>query len=269
MSLAATFFTALSGGVALNAALMKPSEVRPGVWRTMGGLCAVAAGVGLLLLLLIGGPEGTPSDSSQGLRGGLIGAAAVAAVGALIRPGRAAQLALAACAIAAGLAFAVPLLSLGGSAATAGMAGPEVFGAETAFFRLAADLTAMAVLGAALASMILGHWYLVGEGMPLGPLRRLAAAYGIAVVARIVTLIAGFWMLPGLGALFGSAEAFLRGGGVGLTAVLAFGMILPPILALGARSVLRIPNTQAATGLLYVACIAAIICDLSARGAGL
>ena len=53
MSMAATFFTALAGGVAANAALMKPEEVRPGVWRTMGGLCAVAAGLGLALTFLI------------------------------------------------------------------------------------------------------------------------------------------------------------------------------------------------------------------------
>ncbi|MHC5022210.1 MAG: hypothetical protein ACYTGX_19345 [Planctomycetota bacterium] len=269
MSLAAGFFAALAGGVAGSSALMDSEKVRPGVWRTMAALVAVAAGVSLAIILLAAGPAGAPYGSSQGLRGGLVGAAIVAAGVALAWPGRAARLSLAGGAIAAGAAFVVPLLSLGGGAAIAGSEGAADPVSQSVLLRGAAELTAMAVLGAALASMILGHWYLVGDGMPLGPFRRLAAAYGIAVVLRIITLVIGLVMLPGLGEMLGSAEAFLRGGGVGLTAVLAFGMILPPILALGARSVLRIPNTQAATGLLYVACIAAIICDLSARGAGL
>jgi len=243
MSIAAAFFTALSGGVAGSAALMKPSEVRPGVWRTMGALSAVSAGIGLG----IGVMASPAAGPSQGLIGAVVGVAVAGAAGALARPGRVAQLSLTVCALAAATALVLPLLS------------PATESAAGRWFEVPAALTAMAVLGAALASMTLGHWYLVGEGMPLAPYKRLAAAYGIAVILRIITLIAGFTMLPDLGAIFGSAEAFLRAGGVGLCAVVAFGMILPPILAVGARSTLRIPNTQATTGLLYVACIAAII----------
>ena len=120
----------------------------------------------------------------------------------------------------------------------------------------------------AFAAMLLGHWYLVDHGMPLAPLRRLTLAYGIAVAARIGVLAVAAARTPGLGERFGSAEAFLRGGGATLLLVAAFGVLLPPLLAAGAWGTLRVPNTQSATGILYVAVIAAFTGELAATGAG-
>jgi hypothetical protein len=100
-----------------------------------------------------------------------------------------------------------------------------------------------------MAAMLLGHWYLNTPTMQLAPLRRLLIAMGIAVVLQmavsawgIFTLLStsaqpqvSWWLLLVLRWLFGLI------GVIGLTVM--------------AWKTLQIPNTQSATGILYVAVI--------------
>jgi len=247
MSPAVSFFAALGAGVAGAAALLRPSEVRPGVWRLEGLVAAVCVAIALLVGWALG--------SFGGGGGGwwwLAPAFGLTAV-AVVARGPLAPAALAAAAL-------LGAWWLQGDGATV---------RDPTWLREAAALSAAAVLGTAMAAMLLGHWYLVDHGMSLRPLKRLAIAYGVAVGARCATLGLGLWAQPDVAKTFSGAEAFLAGGGAMLLLVGAFGVLLPPLLAFATWRTLQVPNTQSATGILYVACIAAFIADIAARGAAL
>jgi hypothetical protein len=123
--------------------------------------------------------------------------------------------------------------------------------------RLAAVVPSSLVLGLSTAAMLLGHWYLNSPGMELAPLRRLlrcaAAAVGLQIVVSASGLVANlaananptfsWWMLVALRWSFG------------LMGVLA--------LLWMAWQTLKIPNTQSATGILYVAIVGVFVGELT------
>ena len=115
-----------------------------------------------------------------------------------------------------------------------------------------------AVLGTTMAAMLLGHWYLNAPGMPLAPLWRLIGLLAAAIALRSVVCACGlglevaeegwpagtelmFLVLRWLGGLFGTT-----------------------LLAVMAWQTLKIPNTQSATGILYVAVITTFLGELVA-----
>jgi len=119
-----------------------------------------------------------------------------------------------------------------------------------------AALVSGLVSGLAVHAMLLGHWYLNAPGMRVDALRRMIdlalAAWGIQAVVSLAGLALG-GSPPGTTA---QALVVLRwlAGIVGL-----------PILLVMARKTLDIPNTQSATGILYVACLAAILGELTSQ----
>jgi hypothetical protein len=127
-----------------------------------------------------------------------------------------------------------------------------VLGERASVWRDVHATTSGALLGIVMASMLLGHWYLNAPGMPIAPLQRLLIAATIAVVMHGTLCAAGlsmelssrsvpthFWMLLALRWLFGLA-----------------GVV---ILIWMAWQTLKIPNTQSATGILYVAVIGTFV----------
>jgi len=119
-----------------------------------------------------------------------------------------------------------------------------------------AALVSGLVSGLAVHAMLLGHWYLNAPGMRVDALRRMIdlalAAWGVQTVVSLAGLALGE-SPPGTTA---QALVVLRwlAGIVGL-----------PILLVMARKTLDIPNTQSATGILYVACLAAILGELTSQ----
>ena len=116
------------------------------------------------------------------------------------------------------------------------------------------------VVGLTVHAMLLGHWYLNAPGMRVDVLRRmidvaLGAWAAMLVAALIAMLSAGASPLRGLEPI-SLALLSLRwlAGLAGL-----------PILLSLSRKTLDIPNTQSATGILYVACLAAIVGELTAQ----
>ena len=124
------------------------------------------------------------------------------------------------------------------------------------------------VSGLTVHAMLLGHWYLNAPGMRVDLLRRAIDAalvvWGLQLAVSLVALgggggagaaSAGGTVLPGAG---GTVTA------LGILRWLA-GLVGLPVLLVMARKTLDIPNTQSATGILYVACLAAILGELTAQ----
>lgn len=115
------------------------------------------------------------------------------------------------------------------------------------------------LLGSAMAAMLLGHWYLNTPSMQLAPLRRLVLLLGAAVAVRAIVSAAGLSLELGTyGPLAPDQVAFLA-------LRLLAGILGTGIVAVMTWRVLRIPNTQSATGLLYVAVITTFLGELTAR----
>lgn len=118
------------------------------------------------------------------------------------------------------------------------------------------------LLGFTITAMLLGHWYLNTPTMDLVPLRRLVRLMAAATLARAAVCGTGLTMqiatlgLPeAMGSLFWPLLA-LRWL-AGLLGVL--------VLAWMAWQTLKIPNTQSATGILYVAVIGTFVGELAGQ----
>jgi len=125
----------------------------------------------------------------------------------------------------------------------------------TTVLRALDPLTGGLVLGVTMAAMFLGHWYLNTPTMAIGPLVRLVVILGGAVCLR---------------ALVEAAElaVFLQTASIGTEQILFValrwlsGIIGTFVLVVMAYKTLQIPNTQSATGILYVCVITTFLGEL-------
>ncbi|MCA9231399.1 MAG: hypothetical protein KDA57_12155 [Planctomycetales bacterium] len=119
--------------------------------------------------------------------------------------------------------------------------------------QIPARISSGLLLGLTIASMLLGHWYLNSPTMEMAPLRRLLLAMAAAVALRVVLASLGLWgELAYAPSVSGQWLAFV---------VLrwSFGLVGVAVLAWMAWQTLKIPNTQSATGILYVAVIGTFV----------
>lgn len=130
----------------------------------------------------------------------------------------------------------------------------------TAPVSAAVSLLSGLVVGLTVHAMLLGHWYLNAPGMRVDALRRAIDVALVAWAARLVAAVAE--AAPGLATFLDRADATSL-------ALLALrwlaGLVGLPVLLVMSRKTLDIPNTQSATGILYVACLAAILGELTAQ----
>jgi hypothetical protein len=113
------------------------------------------------------------------------------------------------------------------------------------------------VLGMTMAAMFLGHWYLNTPTMAIGPLERLVVLMGASICLRAVVEGAGLALLvadhgwPATEQVLFISLRWLSGifGALGLTVM--------------TWHTLKIPNTQSATGILYVGVIATFLGELT------
>jgi hypothetical protein len=112
------------------------------------------------------------------------------------------------------------------------------------------------VTGLTVHAMLLGHWYLNAPGMRVDALRRMIDLALAAWAAQVAIAVGGLlpWRPPADAATAALLSLRWLAGLVGL-----------PVLLVMARRTLEIPNTQSATGILYVACLAAILGELTAQ----
>jgi hypothetical protein len=130
-------------------------------------------------------------------------------------------------------------------------------GAEPGWLSAVSVATSGLVLGLTLAAMLLGHWYLNSPGMELEPLRQLLKWIVVAVAAQIA--VSAFGLIGDLGAIDVVSVSWL------LFVLLRWSFGLVGVLALVwmAWQTLKIPNTQSATGILYVAVIGVFVGELA------
>ncbi|MGD9633555.1 MAG: hypothetical protein AB7G28_04190 [Pirellulales bacterium] len=122
---------------------------------------------------------------------------------------------------------------------------------------MASVVTSGLLLGLTFAAMLLGHWYLNSPGMELEPLRRLLVFMAAAVIAQMV--------VSGLGLVWVDKATAPPAVGWWLFVLLRWSFGLLGVLGLVwmAWQTLKIPNTQSATGILYVAVIGVFVGELT------
>ncbi len=118
--------------------------------------------------------------------------------------------------------------------------------------------TSGCLLGFTVTAMLLGHWYLNVPGMKLQPLRCLLLGMGIAIAARVG--VGMFEVYSG-----GLGDASDTGWWSALAMRWLAGLVASSVLAVMTWQTLRIPNTQSATGILYVAVILVFLGELSSQ----
>lgn len=115
------------------------------------------------------------------------------------------------------------------------------------------------VLGVTMAAMLLGHWYLNAPGMPLAPLEKLIALMMAAIVLRALVASVGLTFHAQAVAVFDLSQwlfVIMRW----LTGILG-----AAVVAFMASQTLKIPNTQSATGILYVGVVMTFVGELTAQ----
>lgn len=144
---------------------------------------------------------------------------------------------------------------------------PRGFGAVAAVAYGLTAITSALVLGLVSGAMLFGHWYLIDLEMPVDYLRTFVRLLGIALVADLIAL----GLAIGLLAILGSASAVaavdeLFASHLGL---LGFRLLLGPIativLVWMSWQTLKIPETRAATGLLYIAVMSVLVGEMLGR----
>ncbi|MDC0934838.1 hypothetical protein OAS39_01035 [Pirellulales bacterium] len=233
MTLLIVFLLRLSFGLAAAMATVSHRQVSGGYFRNhlyvVLGLTALAA------LLCIGRhSDALPYAAAAAL------VSYVGAVGWLYESPRLGKGALIA---AAGLA-AIGLVQVGNSPADY----PEALPDLAAVLRNIQPFASGLLTGLVTAAMLLGHWYLNAPGMKLQPLNRLIALSYVALALQTAVCGIGIW-----------CELQDRGSFASEVAMIAvrwsFGLVGVAVLLWMARQTLKIPNTQSATGILYVAVI--------------
>jgi hypothetical protein len=119
-------------------------------------------------------------------------------------------------------------------------------------------ITSGLVLGLVFAAMLLGHWYLNAPGMELAPLRRLILAAAIAVTAQAIASTIG------LTAEFATSSQLSTNWILFVLLRWSFGICGVLAMLWMAWRTLEVPNTQSATGILYVAVIGVFVGELAA-----
>jgi hypothetical protein len=239
VSLLAQFVLRLSFGLALAMALTPARFVPAGYYRVHS---YVLLGLNALAALIAW------NDGAQYPRWPVTAAAVLSYVSAVVwlyekpRPG-----------------IVVLLLVAGLSLAAAWVEQPVVTDAPPAATILARldPLTGGLLLGMTMAAMLLGHWYLNTPTMQLAPLRRLVLMLGAAAILRAV--VCGL----GLGLTIAAAGMPETARGLFISLRWLGGLLGVIGLAVMTWQTLKIPNTQSATGILYVAVIGTFLGELT------
>lgn len=145
--------------------------------------------------------------------------------------------------------------------------GLDAMPAESAGMKIAGGMIILSsawVLGSALVTMNLGHWYLVIQGLPFDLLGLANRRFTHALLVRVACIgAAAAFTLEEWRTLFTSSTSPLWDTVLFLTVRVAFGLAAPLLLAWMVGECVKIKSNQSATGILYVAVVFVLIGELS------
>jgi hypothetical protein len=154
-----------------------------------------------------------------------------------------------------------------GVVATALTLKPPAFGTVAVVGYVMSGLFSSAVLGLASAGMLFGHWYLIDPNLPVDYLRTIVRLLGIALVAELAVLclvLGGMALLGGPASSRAVATLFdLNWELLGMRLML--GPVASIVLAWMTWQTLKVPQTMAATGLLYIAVMSVLVGEFMGR----
>ncbi len=185
--------------------------------------------------------------------------AVICYVGSVLWPHQRPALGRALLVVVAAAALVAALLALPPEEAASEGASPRAIPATAvALWRWLDPITGGLLLGTSMAAMLLGHWYLNAPGMRLQPLRLLVVLIVASTLLRAGLCGTGLlWQMAALNGFPPTDVALFLG-----LRWLA-GLVAPLVLAWMTWQTLKIPNTQSATGILYVVVIVTFIGELT------
>jgi len=144
---------------------------------------------------------------------------------------------------------------------------PPGFGAVGAIAYSLTAITSALVLGLVSGAMLFGHWYLIDLEMPVDYLRTFVRLLGIVLVADLVALGLALAMPAMIGSAGAAAAVHeLVTSHLGLLAVrFVLGPVATIVLVWMCWQTLKIPQTMAATGLLYIAVMSVLVGEMLGR----
>ncbi len=248
MPLLTQFILRLAFGLALAMALTSPRRVTSGYFRNH---LYVLLGLNVLSALIA---VARPAEFS--LWPPLVGAI-VSYLGAVFwlyeKPlGGIASLWIVAVADLIGAWLGTPALS-----AVERSSDPSQAGSIASWLLCLDPVTGGLLLGSTIAAMFLGHWYLNTPTMEMKPLRRLLKLMSLALLLRATVALLGLLLLISNDEFALNLPLLVLRWIAGLISVA--GVIWMTWVTL------KIPNTQAATGMLYVAVILTFLGELVAQ----
>jgi hypothetical protein len=246
MEILAQFLLRLAFGLALGMAITSPQKVASGFFRNH-----LYVTLGLTTLAALACYSRAPTAFWCAL-----GAAAASYIGSvcwLYERKREGVIAL----------FVVAMLSLGGTWALPDqlMTSGEVVAHNwfpSGLLEAFANVTSGLLLGTTLTAMFLGHWYLNSPTMELAPLRRLLLAMAAALLLQSIVSALG------LACELVSGDQVTGQWLMFIVLRWSFGLFGVAVICWMAWQLLKIPNTQSATGVLYVAVIGVFVGELTA-----
>ncbi len=240
------FLLRLAFGLALAMAVTPPRQVTSGFYRNHS---YVLLGIGALATLVA---FSRPDVSPLWMPAAVAVVSYVSAVCWLYERRRAGVAALS----------IVSVLSLAGAwsglalVASSPLAQPPSFRADWLLSALD-PVSSGLLLGTTIAAMFLGHWYLNTPTMNIAPLRRLLQLLAAAVVLRAVVCGGELLLDP---SVLNDGDMLSR---TLLTLRWAAGIAGTAVATWMSWQTLKIPNTQSATGILYVAVIFTFLGELA------
>ena len=143
---------------------------------------------------------------------------------------------------------------------------PPDFGVVGAVTYALTAVTSSLMLGLVSCAMLFGHWYLIDLEMPVDYIRSFVRILGIVLIADLVALGLAIALPLLVGGASGAAVHELFTSHLGLLAVrIMLGPIATIILVWMCWQTLKIPQTMAATGLLYIAVMSVIVGEMLGR----
>jgi len=128
-------------------------------------------------------------------------------------------------------------------------------------------ITSSLVLGFASGAMLFGHWYLIDPHLPVDYLRNFIRMLAIALIVDLAALAIAVGMLAVAGGAAGASavRGLIDSDALLLAARMAIGPGATIMLTWMTWQTLKVPQTMAATGLLYIAVMSALVGEMLGR----